>query len=344
MEHYNLRPDETLLFEDSGSVTGTIFGAARNSQSADIILTNLNLVLVLKTKKMFSKTTYETAVFPLSQVKIYNGEPQIKQKGTAVGCYLINLELKLDLDSILKAKKFVTKSYDVLTSKSVSQRGAGKVKGAIGLVDDTLGINTVDTVKNVFEKGVIKSILLGSKDDPDKESVKSIAEESVSVAKGSLSISYDEQSAGDPAPAPGSHAQTAGNYSTAPGYQATAQGGYAQNTVGYAPGYQAPVQVGYAQNSGSYAPAPGYQAPAQVGYAQDSGGYAHNAGGYAPAPGYQAPSERSAPVPNGTAPNSPETLSYNERLEIVAKMKSLVDANVLTQEEFEVKKKELLNL
>ena len=49
--------------------------------------------------------------------------------------------------------------------------GAGKIKSAIGLADDTLGIDTIGTISGVMENGVVKSILGGTKSRQNAESV-----------------------------------------------------------------------------------------------------------------------------------------------------------------------------
>ena len=46
-----------------------------------------------------------------------------------------------------------------------------KIKSAIGLVDDTLGIDTIGTISGVMENGVVKSILGGTKSRQNAESV-----------------------------------------------------------------------------------------------------------------------------------------------------------------------------
>ena len=42
--------------------------------------------------------------------------------------------------------------------------------------------------------------------------------------------------------------------------------------------------------------------------------------------------------------SSKEELSYDEQIEAVKKMKEFLDAGVLTQEEFDAKKREIFNL
>ena len=104
-------------------------------------------------------------------IKLYNDQPQIKQKSNDVFVSLINKELQLTFESMFLARKFVTKAIESVTGKTVSARGAGKIKSAIGLVDDTLGIDTIGTISGVMENGVVKSILGGTKSRQNAESV-----------------------------------------------------------------------------------------------------------------------------------------------------------------------------
>ena len=92
-------------------------------------------------------------------IKIYNDIPQIKQKDCSVEIYLTSTERKIDFSQKSDAHKFTKAAYELLTGKTLSARGAEKVSNAIGLVDTALGINTVDTVKNVLENGITGSVL-----------------------------------------------------------------------------------------------------------------------------------------------------------------------------------------
>lgn len=147
MENYSLKANESILYK--GNACGDV----------EVILTNLNLVLIKTAKKLFQKNQIVVDVYPKEEIKIYNGVPQIKQKNCSVEIYLTSTERKIDFLSKRDVHKFVNTAFELLTGKTISARGAQKIKNAVGLVDDTLGINTVDTVKNVIENGVAGSIL-----------------------------------------------------------------------------------------------------------------------------------------------------------------------------------------
>lgn len=161
---YKLEPDEVALFESDVSLK-------ENKDKNVILITNHNIVIETTKKKMFKKPEFSLQVYPTSDIKLYNDQPQIKQKSNDVFVSLINKELQLTFESMFLARKFVTKAVESVTGKTVFARGAGKMKSAIGLVDDTLGIDTIGTISGVMENGVVKSILGGTKSRQNAESV-----------------------------------------------------------------------------------------------------------------------------------------------------------------------------
>lgn len=161
---YKLESDEVALFESDVSLK-------ENKDKNVILITNHNIVIETTKKKMFKKPEFSLQVYPTSDIKLYNDQPQIKQKSNDVFVSLINKELQLTFESMFLARKFVTKAIESVTGKTVSARGVGKIKSAIGLVDDTLGIDTIGTISGVMENGVVKSILGGTKSRQNAESV-----------------------------------------------------------------------------------------------------------------------------------------------------------------------------
>lgn len=89
---------------------------------------------------------------------MYEGAPQIKTKGHEVEVYLLEDEVNFEFESKMELHKFINASNKLLTGETSVQKGAKKVKDTIGLVDDTLGINTVQATGNVIKNGVVGSI------------------------------------------------------------------------------------------------------------------------------------------------------------------------------------------
>lgn len=154
MEDYSLQSDEAVLYK--GRAT---FG--NNKTSSELLLTNINIVVITKTKILFSKEQVDLRSFPVKDMKVYNDVPQIKQHNCIVEIYLINTEITFNFYSKLEAYKFANAANKLLTGKSMSERGAEKVKGAVNLVDDAFGISTVGAIKSVVENGVIGSVFGG---------------------------------------------------------------------------------------------------------------------------------------------------------------------------------------
>ena len=161
MSEYRLQANEVELY--SGQVAyQDAHGKSIAKGSVTLTLTNQSIVFTICNKKMFGKEEVAVESFPVTDVKIYNEAPQIKQAGTTVTLYLVSGEKYVDFFSKIEAWKFVSKATELLTGKTMAERGAGKLRNALNLVDDTLGINTVDTVKDVLENGVT-GLLFGKK-------------------------------------------------------------------------------------------------------------------------------------------------------------------------------------
>ena len=156
MEHYSLQADEAVLYK--GAVTCK--GAGNN---IEFILTNLFLVFVIKTKKIFSKEEIKVEKYSVDDIKFYNDEPQIKQQGANVEIYLLNGEETVTFLSKNEANKFVSALLELLTGKTKLQRTADKAKSTVDAVDNTFGIDTVGTVKNILEIGSNIAGIFGGK-------------------------------------------------------------------------------------------------------------------------------------------------------------------------------------
>lgn len=154
MTNYSLQQNETVLFQGTANLK-------KKNGTTEVILTNLNLVFVTTIKKFLSKSQVDVEKYSVGEVKIYNNAPQIKQKGSSVEIFLTCGEIVADFNSILEAGKFVNAALHLLTGKTMAERGADKFRDAVGLIDDTLGISTVGTVKNVLENGIAGTLLGG---------------------------------------------------------------------------------------------------------------------------------------------------------------------------------------
>lgn len=115
----------------------------------EVVLTNYNLILVNRTKKRLLPEHVETDTYPLSEIKIYNGKPHFVQKDKSVEIFFINGERTLYFSSKPEMRKLVDKVISLITGKNSFTRATDKVKGAVGVVDDALGIDSVGMAKSL---------------------------------------------------------------------------------------------------------------------------------------------------------------------------------------------------
>ena len=155
MSEYILQANETILFDVSAIQSG------KRSYSR-LMLTNINIVISYSTKSsIFSKAEQKYDLYPISDIKIYDGKPQFIQKGYELELLFLSYNLKLQFSSLIGLSKFKMALMKLLTGKSAQVRGAEKVKNGIGLVNDTLGVDSIDLAKNVLENGIINSLVGG---------------------------------------------------------------------------------------------------------------------------------------------------------------------------------------
>lgn len=154
MENYALLPNEIVIFEDNVHIKGS-------TTFDHLVLTNQRIIIICTEKKIFKKDTVTVMEFPVSDIKMYNGKPQVSQKVDTVTIYFTSSTIIATFSSFLKAAKFTTKATELITGEGFVKKGAGKVKSAIGLVDETLGINTMGTITGVLENGVGKTLFKG---------------------------------------------------------------------------------------------------------------------------------------------------------------------------------------
>ena len=150
MRTFDMDDDEVILYQ------GYVYC---NDETENLTLTSKKLVLEKeeKVKTGFMKSEKNTVIvdqLKLENIKQFNGSYLVNQKGSSVSIQSINNDYTIIFEDLIKAKVFVTKIMDALTSKSLSQRGVDKVKGAIDTVDDILGFDTRQTLKGTIENGI----------------------------------------------------------------------------------------------------------------------------------------------------------------------------------------------
>lgn len=148
MKHYNLDEDEVVLFKSTILVS-------ENKESAEIILTNKNFVIVNEKKKLSDKEKTDVKVYLVEDIKRYNGIPQIIQKKEVVELYFLHDEVEFFFHSRIDAHKFVRAALNLLTGKTTLERNVEKVKNTISIVDNSLGIDSIDLARKAVQSGAI---------------------------------------------------------------------------------------------------------------------------------------------------------------------------------------------
>ncbi len=144
MENYKLEENEVVLYKGSAILD-------KEKGTTELILTNLNLVLITTKKKLFSEPEVTVKTYPMEQVKVYQNTPQIIRKDSKIEVYFLNGETEFSLTNNKEAKKFSSVALELVTGRNTLERTfektVDKSKHAIGVVDDKLGIDSVDMVK-----------------------------------------------------------------------------------------------------------------------------------------------------------------------------------------------------
>ncbi len=151
MENYNLKEDEVVLYKGECSLVNA-------HGSTQLLLTNHNIVFVTKNKKMFQEAVVNVEQYAVSDIKIYEGKPQVKTNNSIVEIYLKTKEIELEFYSKIEGHKFISAIYTLLTGKNEAERNAERVKGTIGLVNETLDVDVVKSVGNAVQNGLAGTV------------------------------------------------------------------------------------------------------------------------------------------------------------------------------------------
>lgn len=151
MEHYKLKSDEVVLYEGQVDLKD-------RKGSTKLVLTNLNVVFINKYKRLFAQEEITVLEYPINEIKVYKDIPQVKIKENSAQIYFFEGEELIYFYSKKELHKFCNQVYELITGQTVAQKNAQKVKETINLVDDTLGINTVETAGKVIKNGVVGNV------------------------------------------------------------------------------------------------------------------------------------------------------------------------------------------
>lgn len=147
MEHYTLQDQETVLYKGYVTVKNSEDKISLKNTSAQVILTNLNFVLIIKRKWLFGENV-DTYVHDVKDVKIYDSSPQVIRNKKNVEIYMTSGERFIEFPTEKGAREFTDKALKLVSGYSKLVRGVKKVQKAVEETDEALGINIVAGVKD----------------------------------------------------------------------------------------------------------------------------------------------------------------------------------------------------
>lgn len=156
--NYQIEEDEVILYECSAGYKGE----SDKNINIHLILTSKRMILEQE-KGFFKKQKELIDIINLSDIKRYNGQVQCKQKSNELIFQTNKKNFSLSFDGLIEAKKVNTKILNATTGTTTIERGSEKVKNALNLVDETLGINPRGIAKGIIENGVAGTIINGLK-------------------------------------------------------------------------------------------------------------------------------------------------------------------------------------
>ena len=145
MENYTLQENETILFRGTAIILPD-GKKSKNEEEHDVLLTNLNIVLIGKIKKLF-KTVNTVSVHSVSDVKIYDETVQIVRRKAVVDIYLKSGEVFADFKKEKCAKEFCDKALKLISGYSKFVRSVKKTQKVINETNEALDIDVVDMAK-----------------------------------------------------------------------------------------------------------------------------------------------------------------------------------------------------
>jgi len=154
MENYTLKQNETVLFRSE--ITLLPNGKREANQKtprADLILTNLYIVLIKRTKRLFSEII-STEIYDVNDVKIYDESVQILRNKALVDIYTKKGEIFIEFDKEKLAKSFCDKAIRLISGFSKLVRAVKKTQKAINETNEALDIDIIDGAKKVGSAAV----------------------------------------------------------------------------------------------------------------------------------------------------------------------------------------------
>ena len=153
MTNVQLLDNEVVLYE--GSVMSN-----QHKGSVNLTLTS-HQIIVEQEKGFFKKEIILLDTLPLADVKFYGDVAQINQKGASVEIQTKGKNVTFSFSGLIEARKFTGKAIDAVTGTTVAERSSEKVKEAFDIIDDTLKMDTRETLKSALSQGLKGTLING---------------------------------------------------------------------------------------------------------------------------------------------------------------------------------------
>lgn len=153
MTNYNLQPNESFILNSEHVHNG--------NTSGELILTNLNLVYI--TSKGIFKTTYIPKLYPINQIKVFNGKAQV----------ILGKNGNIDVHFINGVESFKFWNSDTMFSDKKAEKEASRwvnainqlITGQVSDIDTSISSKLAGsdgiagTIKDTFD--IFKGALVG---------------------------------------------------------------------------------------------------------------------------------------------------------------------------------------
>lgn len=167
MDYYKLQNDEVVLYH--GPISLITSDKQRGNCEREILLTNLNFVIVSKTKQLLKKERVDVEVYDAKTIKFYRDRPHIIQKKTIVELYFIETEKFIEFPNKKEAGIFCDNALRVTSGKSKLVRGVQKVKKEIAETNEALDIDIVQIAATTARVALGVAANVGSYEDAGKK-------------------------------------------------------------------------------------------------------------------------------------------------------------------------------
>lgn len=126
---YNLEKDEVILYEGNITIEGI-------KKSVKFTLTNKNM-LFAKERGIFNKKLKIYEVIPISNIKTYKGNVQVKQKKNNITIETLDKMIDFTCPSAIEGQKIVNGILYAKTGKNIIERSNSKIKNTLKKINDS---------------------------------------------------------------------------------------------------------------------------------------------------------------------------------------------------------------